>query len=73
MANAGLLFCVHVPIPFPPDHVLVLPEEEAPVMAMDAGPLQLLIEEPAVADGKPLTLTVTLVHGEVLQVFPHLA
>ena len=62
-----------MPNPLPPDHKFVPPEDEAPVIAMDTGPLQLLIAEPAVAEGKPATLTVTLVHPELLQVFPHLA
>ena len=72
-ASAGLLFWVHVPKPLPPDQVLLPPDEDAPVIVIEAGPLQLFIEVPALADGRPATLTVTLVQDEVLHVLSHLA
>lgn len=42
----------------------------APDIEMEVVPLQLAMAAPAVADGKPLTATVTLAQTELLQVVP---
>lgn len=70
LASEGLAFCVQTPNASPPDHALDITSLVAPVIAIAAVPLQLAMAEPAVADGKPLTATVTLVQVELLHVVP---
>lgn len=73
VASAGFAFCVQVPSPTPPLQLFVVPVDVAPVIAIAATPLQLLIAVPAETVGKEETLTVTPAQLELLQAVAHLA